>query len=591
MFKKAPVISLVSLMILGCSDPSRTPNPQEQLELKITSVNPKQIEFSWDLTDSTGYTLCLDESGSCNPVVFVGDAPDKGIIARIPFISLAFADEITPQLPLESATTPDGKVKYSHYIGSLLDADQDIFYIQTNGSEKNKSEEVVIKYKEFTDAIGKFKPDTPIEWQNHGHSVAFSGDGRTKVITSLKSTSSNLSGDVSVYERSNEGVWSKVASLESDPSNNGLVTGFGIDVDVDDHGNTIAIGSWKDEVSGKEEAGSVYVFTKKPDGTWGKAYKITNPEPSIKDFFGSSISISGDGKIIAISAYNEDSDGNSVQKSPLTDDLKANSGAVYIYSLDGGSWVLQSFIKAPNSDKNDFFGRKVKLSKNGQVLVSTANGEDSFDGNMSDNSVFSVGAAYIYRSTGSGDWVFEKYLKSTLPIGQSGFGQSLDISYRGDIIALGVSKEADTASTSNADIIKKGAVHLWNYDGLGWVHQARLTASNGEDGDDFGTSVAIGAYGRWLAVGAQYEDSGFGGIDADQGDNSSMNSGAAYIFEFNGYWEQTHYIKSLNPTEKSYFGKSIAFSPIAKELSISAPSELVDVGDGSEVNAGVTYLF
>lgn len=70
-----------------------------------------------------------------------------------------------------------------------------------------------------------------------------------------------------------------------------------------------------------------------------------------------------------------------------------------------------------------------------------------------------------------------------------------------------------------------------------------------------------------------------------------MNSGAAYIFELNGYWEQTHYIKSLNPTEKSFFGKSIAFSPIAKELSISAPSELVDVGDGSEVNAGVTYLF
>lgn len=591
MLNKAPALSLISLMMLGCSDPSSITQPQEQIGLKVSSVNPKQIEFSWDLSDSKGYTLCLDENGDCQPVAIVGDAPEKSLIARIPFISLAYADELTPQIPLESATTPDGKVKYSHYLGSLLDADQDIFYIQTNDSEKNKSEEVVVKYKEFTDAIGKFKPETPIEWQNHGHSVAFSGDGRTKVITSLKSASSNLSGDVSVYERSYEGAWSKVATLESDPSTDGLVTGFGIDVDVDDHGNTIIVGSWKDEVNGKEAAGSVYVFTKNPDGTWVKASKIANPEPSIKDFFGSSISISGDGKIVAISAYNEDSDGNSVLQSPLTDDLKSNSGAVYIYSLENGSWSLKSFIKAPNSDKNDFFGRKVKLSKNGQVLVSTANGEDSFDGSMSDNSVFSVGAAYVYRSNVSGDWVFEKYLKSTLPIQHSGFGQSLDISYRGDIIALGVSKEADTASTSNADIVKKGAVHLWNYDGLDWVHQARLTASNGEDGDDFGTSVAIGAYGSWLAVGAQYEDSGFGGIDADQGDNSSMNSGAAYIFELNGYWEQTHYIKSLNPTEKSYFGKSIAFSPIAKELSISAPSELVDVGDDSEVNAGVTYLF
>ena len=591
MLNKAPALSLISLMMLGCSDPSSITQSQDQIGLKVSSVNPKQIEFSWDLSDSSGYTLCLDENGDCQPVVIVGDAPEKNLIARIPFISLAYADDLTPQIPLESAKTPDGKVKYSHYIGSLLDTDQDIFYIQTNDSEKNKSEEVVVKYKEFTDAIGKFKPETPIEWQNHGHSVAFSGDGRTKVITSLKSSSSNLSGDVSVYERSYEGAWSKVATLESDPSTDGLVTGFGIDVDVDDHGNTIVIGSWKDDVNGNEAAGSVYIFTKNPDGAWVKASKITNPEPSIKDFFGYSISISGDGKIIAISAYNEDSDGNSVLQSPLTDDLKSNSGAVYIYSLEEGSWALKSFIKAPNSDKNDFFGRKVKLSKNGQVLVSTANGEDSFDGSMSDNSVFSVGAAYVYRSNVSGDWVFEKYLKSTLPIQHSGFGQSLDISYRGDIIALGVSKEADTASTSNADIVKKGAVHLWNYDGLDWVHQARLTASNGEDGDDFGTSVAIGAYGSWLAVGAQYEDSGFGGIDAEQGDNSSMNSGAAYIFELNGYWEQTHYIKSLNPTEKSFFGKSIAFSPIAKELSISAPSELVDVGDGSEVNAGVTYLF
>ncbi|MDD1795081.1 FG-GAP repeat protein [Enterovibrio sp. ZSDZ42] len=104
--------------------------------------------------------------------------------------------------------------------------------------------------------------------------------------------------------------------------------------------------------------------------------------------------------------------------------------------------------------------------------------------------------------------------------------------------------------------------------------------------DAFGASVAIGNNGNWLAVGAQYEDASSSGIDPSDNGNTANNAGAAYIFELNGSWLQTHYLKSPNTEDVSYFGKAIAFSALQKELLISAPSAPIN-----DVKSGVVYLF
>ena len=62
-----------------------------------------------------------------------------------------------------------------------------------------------------------------------------------------------------------------------------------------------------------------------------------------------------------------------------------------------------------------------------------------------------------------------------------------------------------------------------------WSQQAYVKASNTDDSDLFGTSVALS--GDTLAVGASGENSKATGIDGDQSDNSLNNAGATYTFQ------------------------------------------------------------
>ncbi len=62
-----------------------------------------------------------------------------------------------------------------------------------------------------------------------------------------------------------------------------------------------------------------------------------------------------------------------------------------------------------------------------------------------------------------------------------------------------------------------GAAYVYRWDGIQWVEQAKLTASNGATLDKFGQSVAFS--GRTALVGA-YVDDIFGGDF----------TGSAYIF-------------------------------------------------------------
>jgi len=57
--------------------------------------------------------------------------------------------------------------------------------------------------------------------------------------------------------------------------------------------------------------------------------------------------------------------------------------------------------------------------------------------------------------------------------------------------------------------------------------QAYIKASNTDDFDDFGTSVALD--GDTLVVGAYQESSRATGVGADQSDNSAERSGAVYV--------------------------------------------------------------
>lgn len=62
------------------------------------------------------------------------------------------------------------------------------------------------------------------------------------------------------------------------------------------------------------------------------------------------------------------------------------------------------------------------------------------------------------------------------------------------------------------------------------AQEAYVKGSNTEIFDEFGSSFSISAGGSQFAVGAYYEDSATTGVDGVQTDNSTLESGAVYLF-------------------------------------------------------------
>ena len=57
-----------------------------------------------------------------------------------------------------------------------------------------------------------------------------------------------------------------------------------------------------------------------------------------------------------------------------------------------------------------------------------------------------------------------------------------------------------------------------------------IKASNSQSSDSFGFAVALSGDGRTLAVGAMGEDSAATGVNGNQADNSTRDSGAIYLY-------------------------------------------------------------
>jgi hypothetical protein len=120
-------------------------------------------------------------------------------------------------------------------------------------------------------------------------------------------------------------------------------------------------------------------------------------------------------------------------------------------------------------------------------------------------------------------------------------------------------------------------------------------ASNADAGDRFGRGIALSADGTTLAVSAPGEDSAATGVNGNQADNSSADSGAVYVFRRTGrQWAQEAYLKAgVNQPGQ---GLGAPIDPLAtKTMAISADGAWLAVGapaqGTSPANAGAVYLF
>ncbi len=147
----------------------------------------------------------------------------------------------------------------------------------------------------------------------------------------------------------------------------------------------------------------------------------------------------------------------------------------------------------------------------------------------------------------------------------------------------------------NNGLSSAGAVYVFVRSGATWIQQAYLKASNTEDSDVFGASVAIS--GDTLVVGANLEDSDADAVDGSELDGSAPSAGAAYVFVRSGVaWSQQAYLKAPNSDAGDEFGAAVAIS--GDTILVGARFEAsADTGvdgnplDNTAGSAGAAYVF
>jgi len=95
-------------------------------------------------------------------------------------------------------------------------------------------------------------------------------------------------GAVHIFTRGDGGTWEKTQKLMA--SDGRVSDWFGHSLAITD--NILVVGSEKDDNSGGEKAGAVYLFARAGDGDWLEIKKVVAEDGAGSDFFGFSVSVS-----------------------------------------------------------------------------------------------------------------------------------------------------------------------------------------------------------------------------------------------------------------------------------------------------------
>ncbi|MFK7905345.1 MAG: hypothetical protein AB8B69_09485, partial [Chitinophagales bacterium] len=275
------------------------------------------------------------------------------------------------------------------------------------------------------------------------------------------------------------------------------------------------------EDTGGFDAGAAYIFEKDPSSNnWVFVKKIQASDKAGPDYFGTSVSISGNHAVIG--AFGEDTGGN-------------NAGAAYIFEKDLGgtdNWGEVKKIQASDKTTLDQFGISVSISGN-HVIVGA---------HLEDTGGTDAGAAYIFAKDqgGTDNWGQVKKIQASDKVSGDRFGTSVSIS--GNHAIIGAFAE-DTGGTAYIFEKDQGGVNNWG-------EAKKLQASDREEDDEFGFSVSI--LGTYAIVGARSEVT-----DGDR-------AGAAYIFEKDqggvNNWGEVKKILASDKQTGDRFGSSVAIS-------------------------------
>src|SRR5262245_31788006 len=313
--------------------------------------------------------------------------------------------------------------------------------------------------------------------------------------------------------------------------------------------------------------------------------KVSNPGEDDRigigdPLVGVTLAMSADGNTLAVSTPHEDSGATGVNGNQQ-DESAWDSGAAYVFSRNGNTWVQQAYIKPSNTQSSDKFGFALSLSGDGNTLAVGAILEDSsargINGNQMDNSAESSGAVYVFARSGT-TWAQQAYVKASNTDAGDQFGWSVALNHDGTTLAVGAQSEASGGAGINANqadnaAADAGAAYVYVRRRTAWSQQAYMKASNAQGGDRFGFCLSMSGDGNTLAVCGYDEDGGATGVNGPQNEGAG-GSGAGYVFVRRGTaWSQEAYVKASNTAPNAAMGSSIALSADGNTLAVGSADE------------------
>lgn len=285
-----------------------------------------------------------------------------------------------------------------------------------------------------------------------GYSVAISGD--TIVVGAygdMIGTNMNQ-GSAYVFTRSGS-TWTQQQKLFAGDGAANDVYGRSVAI----VGDTVVVGSPAADTTANVDQGASYVYTR--SGTvWTQQAKLLGTDGAALDYFGDSVSISGDSVIVGAT---EDTNGTNTQQ-----------GSAYVFTRSGTSWTQQAKLTGTDSAAFDYFGFSVSIDANTAVVGTLANVGANFQ----------QGSAYIFTRSGT-TWTQQAKLLAA--------DGGMDDSFGNSVFVLGDTVMVGAAGDTNVANLRQGSAYIFNRTGTTWAQAQKLLAADGAAEDQFGAGVGF----------------------------------------------------------------------------------------------------
>jgi len=265
-----------------------------------------------------------------------------------------------------------------------------------------------------------------------------------------------------------------------------------------------------------------------------------------RDYFGTSATVEGTRLVVGAACQ---------------DSLATDAGKVYVYNWDGSAYIEVGQLTASDAQAYDYFGKSVAVF--GNRLVVGADGKATAGLN--------AGKVYVY------DWNSVTYTYDEVTTVTASDTRTYE--YFGMSIALSGDRLVVGATGEDISGLNAGKVYVYDWNSTTSVYDEvlQLTASDAQDHDWFGVSVALSGDGNRLVVGAH-------GVDT-----AGVNAGKVYAYDWNGttsVYDEVAQLTASDAQDHKWHGSSVALSGDGSRLVVGACG-----ADTPGVEAGKVYVY